>query len=455
MTLKSVNPATNEVIGNYEEMTHREVSDVLKNVHMAFSKWKNSSFAQRKELMKNAADILRKRKKEFGKIMSLEMGKPFPQAIAEAEKCATVCDYYGENAESILGDKIIKTDASKSYITFQPIGIVFAVMPWNFPFWQVFRFAAPTLMAGNGGLLKHASNVQGCALTIEDIFKEAGFPENIFRTLVIGSRKVENVIQNPFVKAVTLTGSTPAGKAVASQAGAALKKTVLELGGSDPYIILKDADLTRAVSACIAGRFLNTGQSCIAAKRLIVVDSVKNEFQNKLSTELRNKKFGDPFEDGIDIGPMVNSHARDELHRQVMDSIDKGAELLLGGAIPECPGAFYPATLLSGVTPGMAAFDEELFGPVGVIISAKDEKEAIELANQTPFGLGAAVFTRNTNRGEEIAKTKLDAGSCFVNDFVRSDSRLPFGGIKESGYGRELSSHGILEFVNTKTVYIS
>jgi succinate-semialdehyde dehydrogenase/glutarate-semialdehyde dehydrogenase len=327
-------------------------------------------------------------------------------------------------------------------------------MPWNFPFWQVFRFTAPALMAGNVGVLKHASNVQGCALAIENIFIEAGFPKNVFRTLVISSKAVKNVIINPHVKAVTLTGSTPAGKAVASQAGAALKKTVLELGGSDPYIILEDADLDQAVTACVIGRFLNTGQSCIAAKRFIVVEPVLDSFRSKLLEAMEDQIWGDPFDESVNIGPMVNSHARDEVHGQVTASIEKGAELLVGGEVPDVKGAFYPATLLDNVQPGMPAFDDEIFGPVAAIIQVKDEEEAIRLANQTPFGLGGAVFTQDVARGERIAANDLEAGGCFVNDFVRSDPRLPFGGIKESGYGRELSEAGIREFTNMKTVYI-
>jgi succinate-semialdehyde dehydrogenase/glutarate-semialdehyde dehydrogenase len=327
-------------------------------------------------------------------------------------------------------------------------------MPWNFPFWQVFRFAAPTLMAGNVGILKHASNVQGCAKEIEKLFLESGFPKNAFSNLVIGSNKVSNVINNPLVRAVTLTGSTPAGKAVASLAGSLLKKTVLELGGNDPYIILEDADLNNAAESCIAGRMLNTGQSCIAAKRFIVVKSCLNDFIVKVEQKINNMKMGDPLDSTFDVGPMVNNDARDELHQQVMMSIDKGAILRSGGIIPEIEGSFYPPTLLTNVKPGMSAFDDELFGPVAVIISAEDENHAIELANKTNYGLGAAIFTRNLDKGEKIAINELEAGSCFVNDFVRSDPRLPFGGIKESGYGRELSEYGILEFVNIKSVVI-
>jgi len=454
MSLKSINPANGEEIAAYKEMSTDEVDGILTSVNDAFNSWRKTSFSIRGELLKNAAAILQSNKEAFGRLMSLEMGKPYSQSLAEVVKCAKGCEYYADNTEEILADRIIETDASKSYVSHQPIGIVLAVMPWNFPFWQVFRFAAPALMAGNVGVLKHASNVQGCALAIENIFVESGFPENVFRTLVIGSKHVENVINNPHVKAVTLTGSTPAGRAVASQSGAALKKTVLELGGSDPYVILKDADLDQAVEACVIGRLLNTGQSCIAAKRFIVVTDVLADFQERLIDEMRVKKWGDPFEEDVDLGPMVNETARDEIHNQVLRSVEKGAVILLGGKVPDNPGAYYPATVLGNVRPGMPAFDEELFGPVAAVIAAENEAEAIKLANQTPFGLGAAVFTSDIKKGEKIASEQLEAGSCFVNDYVRSDPRLPFGGIKASGYGRELSSNGILEFVNSKTVYI-
>ena len=454
MSLKSINPANGEEIAAYKEMSTDEVDGILTSVNDAFNSWRKTSFSIRGELLKNAAAILQSNKEAFGRLMSLEMGKPYSQSLAEVVKCAKGCEYYADNTEEILADRIIETDASKSYVSHQPIGIVLAVMPWNFPFWQVFRFAAPALMAGNVGVLKHASNVQGCALAIENIFVESGFPENVFRTLVIGSKHVENVINNPHVKAVTITGSTPAGRAVASQSGAALKKTVLELGGSDPYVILKDADLDQAVEACVIGRLLNTGQSCIAAKRFIVVADVLADFQERLIDEMRVKKWGDPFEEDVDLGPMVNETARDEIHNQVLRSVEKGAAILLGGKVPDNPGAYYPATVLGNVRPGMPAFDEELFGPVAAVIAAENEAEAIKLANQTPFGLGAAVFTSDIKKGEKIASEQLEAGSCFVNDYVRSDPRLPFGGIKASGYGRELSSNGILEFVNSKTVYI-
>jgi succinate-semialdehyde dehydrogenase/glutarate-semialdehyde dehydrogenase len=327
-------------------------------------------------------------------------------------------------------------------------------MPWNFPFWQVFRFAAPALMAGNVGILKHASNVTGCALAIEKIFRDASYPEGCFSSLVMGSDRVGELIDHPVVKAVTLTGSTPAGKAVAARAGNALKKTVLELGGSDPYVILEDADLDQAVTACVTGRLINTGQSCIAAKRFIVVESVAKAFEKKLLTVMKEKTMGDPTDESTDIGPMARHDLRDELHDQVKQSVEAGARCLMGGKVPEVEGAYYPVTVLADVAPGMAAYKEEIFGPVASIIPVRDEAEALKTANDTPFGLGGAVFTSDIIKGEQIASEVIEAGACFVNDFVRSDPRLPFGGVKESGYGRELSRFGIREFVNVKTVYI-
>jgi succinate-semialdehyde dehydrogenase/glutarate-semialdehyde dehydrogenase len=403
--------------------------------------------------MKKAASILRERKDEFAKLMTEEMGKPIAQGRGEVEKCAWCCDFYADNAEKFLSKEIVETDASKSYVSFQPLGVVLAVMPWNFPFWQVFRFAAPGLMAGNAGVLKHASNVPGCAVAIENIFQQAGFPRDLFRTLLIGNEAVAHVIEHPKVVAATLTGSTPAGKAVASKAGSVLKKTVLELGGSDPYLILEDADLDLAVETCVNSRLINGGQSCISAKRFIVLPKIREEFERRFVQKMETKKMGDPMTE-VDLGPQARVDLRNALHRQVVKSIEKGARLLLGGTIPERTGAYYPPTVLTDVQPGMPAYDEELFGPVAAIIAAKDEEDAIRIANDSVFGLGAAVFTRNNVRGEKIANEKLEAGACFVNAFVKSDPRLPFGGIKESGYGRELASFGIREFVNIKTVYV-
>jgi succinate-semialdehyde dehydrogenase/glutarate-semialdehyde dehydrogenase len=387
--------------------------------------------------------------------MTLEMGKPVSGGVSESEKCAWVCDYYAGNAQGFLADQYVEVGTRKSFVTFQPLGVVLAVMPWNFPFWQVFRFAAPNLMAGNAGLLKHASNVPGCALAIEEVFQEAGFPEALFRSLLIPGSRVNDVIENPLVRAVTLTGSTPAGKAVAAKAGEMLKKTVLELGGSDPYVILEDADIPAAAVTCATARLINSGQSCIAAKRFIVVEAVRDEFEKLFITAMANTKMGDPLEEDTVVGPQAREDLRDELHDQVLRSIGAGAQCLLGGKIPEGPGAYYPPTVLTGVGPGMPAYHEELFGPVASIITVKDEAEALRVANDSSFGLGAAVFTADLERGTRIAREELEAGACFVNDFVRSDPRLPFGGVKESGYGRELSPYGILEFVNIKTVWVA
>jgi len=452
--LKSINPFTGKLIKEYSEMSSEEIEEILTGADDAFHQWQTVDFAERAKLMKEAGVVLRRRKDEFAKLMTEEMGKPITQSVAEVEKCAWVCDYYAENAEGFLADEIVETDATKSFVSYRPLGVVLAVMPWNFPFWQVFRFAAPGLMAGNAGVLKHSSNVSGCALAIEDVFREAGFPANLFRTILLPSTKMDDVIENPLIKAVTLTGSVPAGKSVAAKAGAVLKKTVLELGGSDPYVILEDANLEQASGTCVTSRLINGGQSCIAAKRFIVVEAVYDEFVNLFVDKMKQVKMGDPFDDENLLGPQASSALRDELHQQVIKSIEMGAKLLLGGKVPDMKSAFYPPTVLVNVKKGMPAYDEELFGPVAAIIKAKDETDAIRIANDTNFGLGAAVFTEDVKRGERIAKEELNAGACFVNSFVKSDPRLPFGGIKESGYGRELSVFGIREFVNIKTVYV-
>lgn len=452
--LKSFNPATGKLIKEYPEMNSEQVSEIIKYADASFHSWKKISFDERSELMINAANVLRRNKNDLGKIITLEMGKPIAQSIAEIEKCGWVCDYYAENAERFLTDELIKTEASKSFVAFQPIGVVLAVMPWNFPFWQVFRFAAPALMAGNSGILKHASNVSGCALEIEKVFIDAGFPENIFRTILVKSSNMDEVIGHPLIRAVTLTGSVPAGKAVASKSGSLLKKTVLELGGSDPYIVLEDADLEKTVDLCFTAKMINGGQSCIAAKRFIIVEEVYEKFVELFLAKLKNVTMGDPFDGNNSLGPQASISLRDELHQQVQESLAKGAKLLMGGKIPDMSGAYYPVTVLTNVQKGMPAYDDELFGPVASIIKVKNAEEALKVANDTVFGLGAAVFTEDKIRGEKIAKSKLLAGACFVNAFVKSDPRLPFGGVKESGYGRELSSFGIREFVNIKTVLV-
>jgi succinate-semialdehyde dehydrogenase / glutarate-semialdehyde dehydrogenase len=451
---ESINPATGDLITGYEEHTDSEIDSILKQTDEQQRRWMKTGFAERAVLMNNAATVLKTRREDYARIMTLEIGKPIAAARAEVDKCAWVCNYYADHAESFLKSETIRTDASESYVAYRPLGVVLAVMPWNFPFWQVFRFTAPALMAGNAGILKHASNVTGCSLAIEDVFRRAGFPEYLFRSIIAGSKRMDKVIEHPLIRAVTLTGSVPAGKAVAAKAGSLLKKTVLELGGSDPYIILGDADLDRAVPACVNSRLINNGQSCIAAKRFIVVESVLDEFTERFVRLMKEKKMGNPLDESFDIGPQASADLRDELHEQVQRSIEAGAECVLGGEIPDSPGSWYPPTVLTGVTKGMPAFDEEIFGPVAAIIAAKDEKEAVKLANDSIFGLGASVFTRDVLRGKKIAELELDAGCCFVNQFVKSDPRLPFGGIKESGYGRELSWFGIREFMNIKTVYI-
>jgi succinate-semialdehyde dehydrogenase/glutarate-semialdehyde dehydrogenase len=453
MALRSQNPATGEVIAEYPEATPAELAMILAEASCAFAGWKRTGFAERSSKMRAAADLLDERKEPLAVLMAREMGKPLAQGRGEAEKCAWVCRHYADHAEELLADREAKTDASRSFVAFEPLGPVLAVMPWNFPLWQVFRFAAPALMAGNAGLLKHAANVTGAALAIETVFKDAGFPPPLFRALLIGSDRVAGVIEAREVKAVTLTGSTPAGQAVASRAGAVLKKTVLELGGSDPYVVLEDVDLDVAAETCAASRLVNGGQSCIAAKRFVVVEEVRGAFEERLVDRMRARKVGDPMSEGTDVGPLARTDLRDALHRQVEDSVRAGARVLLGGDLPKGPGAFYPPTVLTDVRKGIPAHDEETFGPVAAVIAAKDEADAIRIANDSPFGLGAAVFTRDAARGERVARA-FEAGSCFVNALVRSDPRLPFGGVKESGYGRELADFGIREFVNVKTVYI-
>jgi succinate-semialdehyde dehydrogenase / glutarate-semialdehyde dehydrogenase len=452
--LESRNPSTGETLRTYPVMSAEETENCIRTADSAFQAWKSTSFPERAERLKHAAKTLLDRKEEYSRLMSLEMGKPIRAARSEIEKCAWVCDYFAESAASMLTPEFFATDATRSYVAFQPLGVILAVMPWNYPFWQVFRFAAPALMAGNSAVLKHASNVTGCALAVEDIFRVSGFPEHLFQCLRIPSEAVSAAIEHPSVRAVTLTGSTRAGRAVASKAGQMLKKTVLELGGSDPYVILEDADLEKTVEACVASRLLNSGQSCIAAKRFIVPESVRERFEQRLVELMGSKQMGDPLDERTEIGPLARSDLRDALHGQVRDSIARGAKCLLGGVIPDGPGAYYPPTVLSGVGKGMPAYEEETFGPVASVITVRDESEAIRVANDSSFGLGAAVFSRDDHHAEWLALSALEAGNCFVNAFVKSDPRLPFGGVKESGYGRELGIYGIREFVNIKTVYV-
>jgi succinate-semialdehyde dehydrogenase/glutarate-semialdehyde dehydrogenase len=451
--METINPATGERVHEYAEATESEVAAIVRDADAAFHAWRQTPFAHRAERLRRAGALLRERRDSLALLMAVEMGKPLAQGRAEADKCAATCDYYAEHAERFLAPEPVATDASRSFVAFEPIGIVLAIMPWNFPLWQVVRFAAPALMAGNAGLLKHASNVCGCALALEDVFREAGFPLALFRALLVGSKRVAAIIGMPEVRAVTLTGSTPAGRSVAAAAGQHLKKTVLELGGSDPDLVLEDADLEQAAEACASSRLINGGQSCIAAKRFLVAEPVRAAFVELFVAKMAARRVGDPLDEATQVGPQARVDLRDELHAQVERSVAQGARLRLGGVRPAGPGAFYPPTVLTDVEPGMVAWDEELFGPVAAIAGVRDEEEAVRLANASVFGLGAAVVTRDLARGERVARA-LEAGCCFVNDLVRSDPRMPFGGIKESGYGRELSSFGIREFVNVKSVWI-
>lgn len=453
MPIQTINPATGKVEKTFKESSLDEIYDAIEKADAAFRTWKETSFAERSRFLKNAAIILREKKNDYGKILTLEMGKPITQAIAEVEKCALVCDYYAEHAEKILAEEIVQTDASQSYVRFDPVGIVLAVMPWNFPFWQVFRFAAPALMAGNVGLLKHASNVPMSALAIEEIFLKAGFPQNVFKTLLIGSSAVESVINHPKVKAVTLTGSEPAGKKVAEVSGKVLKKTVMELGGSDPFIVLEDADIDAAAKTAVTARLINNGQSCIAAKRFIVVEKIYDQFEKKF-VELMNKvMIGGPMEQQTELGPIAREDLLLELDQQVKQSVEKGAQVLCGGNRLNREGYYYAPTILANLKKGMPAYDDEIFGPVASLIKVKDEAEAISVANDSLFGLGASLWTNNIEKAKLLAR-KIESGSVFINGMVKSDPRLPFGGIKNSGYGRELSHYGIKEFVNIKTVWI-
>lgn len=452
--MQSINPFTGQIIQTYREYSAPEVSQIIIDVDAAYHLWKQTSFEHRSALMQNLQAKLIENKDQLAALMVAEMGKVYREAVGEIEKCALACGYYAEHAEPFLKNEMVPTGATESYISYQPIGTILAVMPWNFPFWQVFRFLAPALMAGNTGVLKHASNVSGCALAIEQLVIEAGFPENVFRTLLIGSSQVKAVIENPLIKAVTLTGSTPAGKAVAAAAGSALKKSVLELGGSDPYLILEDAGIDTAARLCVTSRLLNAGQSCIGAKRFIVADAVYDDFKAEFVRLMTAATYGDPLDPQTSIGPLARTDLRNELHQQVESTVALGASLLLGGFIPVGDAALYPPTVLENVTPDMPAYQEELFGPVAVLYRFKTIEEAIRIANDTVFGLGAGVFTSDLGKGKLLAEKGLEAGCVFVNDFVKSDPRLPFGGIKESGYGRELSVVGIREFVNIKTVVV-
>jgi len=452
--LTVVDPATGAAVRTYEGHTIAEAKGFAAAAHAAWRDWRRTGFDARARLMRRAAEVLRARQAEFAELMTREMGKTRTEGLAEVEKCATNCDYFAEHAAAFLARRPVDMGGPKAFVTFNPLGVVLAVMPWNFPFWQVFRFAAPALMAGNGAVLKHASNVPGCALAIESVFKEAGFPRDLFRTALIPGRAVKPLIEDPNIAAVTLTGSVEAGRQVASAAGGVLKKCVLELGGSDAYLVLDDADAAKAAEVAAAARMVNGGQSCIAGKRFIVVSNVREAFERALVARMQAYRMGDPHDPETRLGPLQSAGARDAIHDQVRKSIAAGARLLTGGEVPALPGAWYPPTVLSDVRPGMPAYDEEVFGPVAAVIEAAGEAEAIAIANASRFGLGSGVLTADLARGERIAAEELEAGMSFVNANVRSDPRLPFGGVKHSGHGRECSDFGIYEFVNVKTVLV-
>ena len=451
--METINPTTGERLKTFDTWNDVQVEAALANVTAANPAWQAMPFAERARLFRNAAAELRHNTAHYAGIITLEMGKIVREARAEIEKCAWGCEFYAEHAETFLRDEVIQTDASSSYVSYSPLGTVLAIMPWNFPFWQVFRFAAPSLMAGNTALLKHASNVPQCALAIEEIFHKSGFPKGVFQTLMISAVQAEKIIADPRIRAVTLTGSEVAGRQVAAVAGTALKKTVLELGGSDAFIVLADADLEQAVNTGISSRFLNCGQSCIAAKRFILVESIAAAFIERFKHKAHALRLGDPTREDTQIGPMARADLRDQLHKQVTESVTAGATFALHGGPAAGPGFFYEPTVLDHVRPGMRAYEEELFGPVAVVIRAGDEEDAVRIANDNRYGLGATVFTRDVKKGERLAR-RIQSGSSFVNGMVKSDPRLPFGGIKASGYGRELSAHGIREFVNIKTMWV-
>lgn len=454
MAIATTNPTTGETLKTFEPLMDAEIAAKLNSSQRAFEEYSKLPIAQRSLWLNTTAEILEREKEQFGKLMTLEMGKPLKAAIAEVEKCAAVCRYYADNAAEFLADVPVETDASYSFIRYQPLGIVLAVMPWNFPFWQVFRFAAPALMAGNVGLLKHASNVPQCALAIEEIIYRSGFPKGAFQTLLVGADQVAALMADQRVKAATLTGSEPAGASLAAAAGKELKKTVLELGGSDPFIVLETADLEAAVVTAVTARMINNGQSCIAAKRFIVVNAIADQFEKKLVARFEALSVGDPMNADTDVGPLATPGILKALDYQVKESVKGGARVLTGGQpLTDCPGNFYPPTILTDIPSGTPAEKEEFFGPVALLFRVADIDAAIKLANDTPFGLGASAWTQDERERDRLI-SEIEAGSVFVNSMVKSDPRLPFGGIKRSGYGRELSIQGIHEFVNVKTVWV-
>lgn len=454
MGIASINPTTGETLKTFDALDKDQIEQRLKRAFGTFQTYRRTSFEERSTLMNRAAQILENDKTDLARLMTVEMGKPLKAAIAEAEKCAWVCRYYAENAQNYLAEQTVETNATQSYVSFQPLGPILAVMPWNFPFWQVFRFAAPALMAGNVGLLKHASNVPQCALAIEDIFRRAGFPAGAFQTLLIGSEAVASILMDGRVVAATLTGSEPAGRSVASTAGQHLKKTVLELGGSDPFIVMSSANVDKAVETAVKARTINNGQSCIAAKRFIVADEIYDEFAAKFVQGMEALSIGDPMEESTDIGPLATPQIVNDLTHQVEKAIASGARVLTGGHKLDRPGNFFEPTVLDSLDPSTSISCEEIFGPVAILYRVTNIQDAILLANATPYGLGSAAWT-NDNAEQQTFIRELDAGSVFINGMVASDPRLPFGGVKNSGYGRELAEFGIREFVNIKTVWVA
>ncbi|MCL6219265.1 NAD-dependent succinate-semialdehyde dehydrogenase [Zunongwangia pacifica] len=449
--ITSKNPYTGEVIEEFKEYTKAEVDNAIQKAYDRFKTWRKLSFSEKSKLLKNAAKELRDNKKTYAEDITKEMGKPISQSLAEIEKCAWVCEYYAENAENHLAKEIIETDAQKSYVSYEPIGVVLAIMPWNYPFWQVFRFAAPALMAGNIGLLKHASNVMRSANNIQKVFERAGFPEGCFQNLVISSSKIENILKDKRVKAVTLTGSKPAGSAVAATAGSEIKKSVLELGGSNALVVFKDANIAETVKTCVQARFQNTGQSCIAGKRLLLHETIEEEFMDEFVKQVRELKSGDTMDEDTFIGTLAREDLAEDLEKQIQDSVKQGAKIVLGGKRDK---TYFEPTIITKVKKGMPVFDEETFGPAIGVTTFKEDQEAIDLVNYSDFGLGVSIFTEDFEFAEKIVP-EFEDGAVFVNELVKSDPRLPFGGTKISGYGRELSSHGIQEFVNRKTVYFN
>ncbi|MBI2676083.1 MAG: NAD-dependent succinate-semialdehyde dehydrogenase [Candidatus Aenigmarchaeota archaeon] len=454
MKFFSVNPATEEVMAEFEGMDYRQASAALKESKGRFHEWKNTDIGEKLRLAEALGERLLGRKNELSRIVTDEMGKPIREAIAEIEKCALLCDYYSKSAKGFLEKEVIDTQNKKSYITFEPLGLVLGIMPWNFPFWQVMRFALPAMIAGNLVVLKHASNVPRCSLKIQEIFADSGFPEFVFRSLLVDSSAAMRLVESDHVDAVSLTGSTSAGMQVASIAGKNIKKCVLELGGSDPFIVLEDADIGKAASNAVDARMKNAGQSCIAAKRFIVVKGIESEFEDTLVRNLEKLKVGNPLEESTDIGPLAKRDILEDVERKVEDARTKGAKILFGGGRPGGRGFFYQPTLLSGIKDNMEVYREEVFGPVMPMITAEDEREAVRIANGTPYGLGASIWSSDTEKAERLAR-QIEAGNVFVNTIVKSDPKLPFGGVKKSGYGRELGEFGIREFVNIKTVVVN